>query len=194
MIQHKKVILGSASPRRKELLTKLGVKFDQQVFEIDETYPLDLSPYDVPEYLAKLKSHSFSNLIDENAVVITSDTVVVDSNKILGKPTDESDALQMILKLSNKVHHVVTGVCLLFHNKRISFSNTSKVYFEPISEQEAKFYIDTFSPLDKAGAYGIQEWIGQSRIRKIDGCYYNIMGLPLNALYNQFIKEKIISF
>lgn len=194
MIQHKKVILGSASPRRKELLTKLGVKFDQQVFEIDETYPLDLSPYDVPEYLAKLKSHSFSNFIDENAVVITSDTVVVESNKILGKPTDESDALQMILKLSNKAHDVVTGVCLLFHNKRISFSNISKVYFEPISEQEAKFYIDTFSPLDKAGAYGIQEWIGQSRIRKIDGCYYNIMGLPLNALYNQFIKEKIISF
>ncbi len=153
-----------------------------------------MSPYDVPEYLARLKSDQFNLEKLENTCVITSDTVVIHNDKILGKPIDKTDALSMILELSNKEHYVVTGVCLQFKNKKKSFSSISKVEFETISEAEANYYIDTFEPLDKAGSYGVQEWIGQTRIKKIDGCYYNIMGLPLNQLYNKLIKEKVITF
>ena len=194
MVQHKKVILGSLSPRRQDLLARLGVKFDIQVTGIDETYPPEMSPYEVPEYLARLKSDPFNDTVEEGTVVITSDTVVIYNDRILGKPTDATDALSMILELSNKEHYVVTGVCLQFHDRKISFSNISKVIFETVSEAEARHYINEFKPLDKAGAYGIQEWIGQARIKKIDGCYYNIMGLPLNALYNKLIEEKVLTF
>lgn len=194
MVQHKKVILGSSSPRRQELLAKLGVKFDIQVTGIDETYPPEKSPYEVPEYLARLKSDPFNGTVADDSVVITSDTVVIYNDRILGKPADATDALSMILELSNKEHFVVTGVCLQFPDRKVSFSNISKVQFETVSEAEARFYINQFQPLDKAGAYGIQEWIGQARIKKIDGCYYNIMGLPLNALYNKLIEEKVLSF
>ncbi len=194
MVQHKKVILASQSPRRQELLAKLGVKFDIKVLGIDETYPPELSPYEVPEYLARLKSDPFNGKVDADSCVITSDTVVIYSDRILGKPTDATDALSMIMELSNKEHYVVTGVCLQFNDRKVSFTNTSKVYFGPVSEAEARFYINEFKPLDKAGAYGIQEWIGQARIQKIDGCYYNIMGLPLNALYNKLIEEKVLTF
>lgn len=194
MVQHKKVILASQSPRRQELLAKLGVKFDIQILGIDETYPPELSPYEVPEYLARLKSDPFNGKVNEDTCVITSDTVVIYNDRILGKPSDATDALSMILELSNKEHYVVTGVCLQFNNRKVSFTNTSKVIFETVSEAEARFYINEFKPLDKAGAYGIQEWIGQAKIQKIDGCYYNIMGLPLNALYNKLIEEKVLSF
>lgn len=194
MIQHKKVILGSASPRRKELLSNLKVKFNIKVNEIDETFPPEMSPLNVPEYLACLKGDTFKGSILKDTCVITSDTVVIYNDRILGKPTDVTDALSMILELSNKEHSVVTGVCLNFFDRKLSFSNVSKVVFEEVTEAEAKFYINEFKPLDKAGAYGIQEWIGQARIKKIDGCYYNIMGLPLNALYNVLIKEKVIAF
>tara|TARA_B100000674_G_scaffold57075_1_gene39782 strand:+ start:24718 stop:25308 length:591 start_codon:yes stop_codon:yes gene_type:complete len=194
MIQQKKIILASQSPRRQELLKQLGVEFDVQVLSIDETYPSDLSPYEVPEYLARLKSEEFNAQKHEETCIITSDTVVIFDGKILGKPKDEKDALDMILKLSNKEHQVVTGVCLKFHDRIKSFSSISKVEFETISEAEADYYINNFKPLDKAGSYGIQEWIGQARIKKIDGCYYNIMGLPLNALYNSLIKEKVLHF
>lgn len=194
MVQHKKVILASSSPRRQELLTKLGVEFDIQVTGIDETYPPELSPYEVPEYLARLKSDPFNGTVKDGSVVITSDTVVIYNDRILGKPADATDALSMILELSNKEHYVVTGVCLQFHDRKVSFSNISKVEFEKVLEAEARYYINAFKPLDKAGAYGIQEWIGQARIKKIDGCYYNIMGLPLNALYNKLVEEKVLSF
>jgi septum formation protein len=194
MIQHKKVILGSSSPRRKELLSNLKIKFDIKVNEIDETFPPEMSPFNVPEYLACLKGDTFKGTIPKDTCVITSDTVVIYNDRILGKPIDSTDALSMILELSNRAHYVVTGVCLNFMNKKSSFNNVSKVIFEEVTESEAKFYIDKFKPLDKAGAYGIQEWIGQARIKKIDGCYYNIMGLPLNVLYNELIKEKVIAF
>lgn len=194
MIQNKQIILGSQSPRRQELLKQLGIEFNIQVLGIDETYPPDLSPYDVPEYLARLKGDQFNTENMENTCVITSDTVVIYNDKILGKPIDKTDALSMILELSNKEHYVVTGVCLQCATVKKSFSSISKVEFETISENEADYYINTFEPLDKAGGYGIQEWIGQARIKKIDGCYYNIMGLPLNQLYNNLIEEKIITF
>tara|TARA_Y100001934_G_C12343995_1_gene771802 strand:- start:425 stop:1009 length:585 start_codon:yes stop_codon:yes gene_type:complete len=193
MIQHKKIILASQSPRRQELLKQLGVQFEIKVLDIDETFPENLPPYEVPEYLAKLKSKEFKSEKLENTCIITSDTVVINNDKILGKPVDKKDALKMILDLSNKEHHVVTGVCIQFHDKEKVFRSVSKVIFENITEAEANYYINNFSPLDKAGSYGIQEWIGQAKIKKIEGCYYNIMGLPLNALYNHLIKEKVLS-
>lgn len=193
MIQYKKVILGSSSPRRKELLTQLKVKFDIKINNIDETFPPEISPFDVPEYLACLKGDAFNGTVGKDTCVITADTVVIYNDRILGKPTDATDALSMILELSDKEHYVVTGVCLLLHDKKISFSNISKVVFQEVTETEAKFYINEYKPFDKAGAYGVQEWIGQARIKKIDGCYYNIMGLPLNDLYNELIKEKVIT-
>ena len=194
MIQQKNIILASQSPRRQGLLKQLGIQFDIQVLSIDETYPSDLSPHEVPEYLARLKSDEFNAKELDNTCIITSDTVVIYEDKILGKPRNKKDALDMILELSNKEHYVVTGVCLQFHDRKKSFSSPSKVEVETISEAEANYYINTFEPLDKAGSYGIQEWIGQARIRKIDGCYYNIMGLPLNALYNNLIQEKVLTF
>jgi septum formation protein len=193
MIQNKKIILASKSPRRQELLGKLDVTFDIQLKDIDEVFPPELDPFKVPEYLALLKSEVFNGKVAEDTVVITSDTVVINNNKIMGKPSDATDALSMVLELSEKTHFVITGVCLQFSNRKISFSSVSEVEFESISEQEAKYYIDKFKPLDKAGAYGVQEWIGQAKIKRINGCYYNIMGLPLNALYNTLIEEKVIS-
>jgi septum formation protein len=194
MIQNKKIILGSQSPRRQELLKQLGIEFEIEVLSINEIYPPDLSPYDVPEYLANLKSDQFSAKRLYKTCVITSDTVVIYNERILGKPLNKTDALSMIMELSNKEHYVITGVCLKFENKKKSFSSISKVEFEKISEAEANYYINTFEPLDKAGGYGIQEWIGQARIKKIDGCYYNIMGLPLNQLYNNLVQENVITF
>jgi len=192
MIQNKKIILASQSPRRQELLGKLDVTFDIQIMDIDETFPPELDPFKVPEYLARLKSDPFNGKVPEDTVVITSDTVVINNNKIMGKPGDATDALSMVLELSDKAHFVATGVCLQFSDRKISFTNISEVEFESVSEQEARYYIDKFQPLDKAGAYGIQEWIGQAKIKRINGCYYNIMGLPLNVLYNTLIEEKVI--
>lgn len=194
MIQNKKIILGSQSPRRQELLKQLGIEFEIEVLSINEIYPPDLSPYDVPEYLANLKSDQFSAKRLYKTCVITSDTVVIYNERILGKPLNKTDALSMIMELSNKEHYVITGVCLKFENKKKSFSSISKVEFEKISKAEANYYINTFESLDKAGGYGIQEWIGQARIKKIDGCYYNIMGLPLNQLYNNLVQENVITF
>lgn len=192
MIQNKKIILASQSPRRQELLGKLDVEFDIQVMDLDETYPPEMDPYQVPEYLSRLKSDPFNGKVPEDTVIITSDTVVINNNKIMGKPSDKTDALSMVLELGSKTHDVVTGVCLQFSDRKISFTNISKVEFESISEDEARYYVNKFVPTDKAGAYGIQEWVGQARIKGIQGCYYNIMGLPLNALYNALIEEKVI--
>jgi len=194
MIQNKRIILGSQSPRRQELLNQIGIEYDIKVYGVEEIYPCNLSPFNVPEYLAKLKSDQFNTEKLENTCIITSDTVVIYDDKILGKPRNKKEALNMILDLSGKEHYVVTGVCLQLKNKRKSFSSVSNVEFETISQAEANYYINTFDPLDKAGSYGIQEWIGQTRIKKINGCYYNIMGLPLNQLYNNLIEEKVITF
>ena len=193
MVQNKTIILASKSPRRQELLGKLDVNFNIEVMDIDETFPPELDPFKVPEYLARLKSDPFNDKVVENTVVITSDTVVINDGKIMGKPNDLTDAMSMILELSNKTHYVATGVCLHFSNRKISFTSISEVQFEKISENEAKYYTQKFKPLDKAGAYGVQEWIGQTKIKNINGCYYNIMGLPLNTLYNYLIEEEVIS-
>lgn len=186
-----KIILGSKSPRRRELIQSLGLaaEIELRSKEIDEVFPMDMNPYDVAGYLAKLKSTPLLPGLKENELLITSDTVVLRDSEILGKPAHREDAMAMIGSLSNKKHQVITGVHLETFNKSITISNITEVHFEKLTEEEIAFYVDNFKPYDKAGAYGIQEWIGYIGISKIDGCYYNVMGLPLNALYQTMKRE-----
>ena len=186
-------ILGSKSPRRKELLEKLGIPFRQEAKEVEEVYPDHLLPQEVPGYLAQLKTSPFQNL-KENEMVITSDTVVIFKNEILGKPKDRNEAQLTLAKLSDQWHEVVTGVCLKTQDKTLVFSDTTRVRFKALSEQEINFYIDNFSPFDKAGSYGIQDWFGVTWVERIEGCYFNVMGLPVRLIYKELMNwEKVTS-
>jgi septum formation protein len=176
------IILASASPRRKEILAKAGYTFDVKIKEVDEIYPHNLPTEQVPLYLAELKSEAFM-VESQHFIVITADTVVNINNKILGKPKTEKEAYEMLKLLSNQKHEVISGVCLLYNGKKISFTDKTHVYFKNLSDQEIEYYIQNFRPLDKAGAYGIQEWIGMIGITKIEGSFYNVMGLPIQLLH-----------
>ena len=177
------VVLASKSPRRQELLKGMGVEFDCLVKETPEQYPE--MPFDeVPEYLSRQKSLAFSDEeLPEHYLLITADTVVIAEGEILGKPRDREDALRMLGLLSGKTHHVVTGVTVRSASKTKSFSVKSKVTFATLDPEEMAYYIDTFQPYDKAGAYGIQEWIGYVGISGLNGSFYNVMGLPTRRLY-----------
>ncbi|MDD2960855.1 MAG: Maf-like protein [Muribaculaceae bacterium] len=180
------IILGSASPRRQELLKDIGVNFKSIVIkDIKEVYPADLKPDYIPEYLAKLKADAYSSLITSNQLVITADTIVICNDKPLGKPKNHEDAALMLRTLSGKTHKVVSGVAIKTTSKEISFSVSTDVCVAPISDDEIEFYIDKFKPFDKAGAYGIQEWIGCIAVKSINGSFYNVMGLPLHRLYQE---------
>ncbi len=184
-----KLILASKSPRRQALIKELGLPFEVRLKEVEEIYPEDLDQYKVPEYLAKLKAEPLQSGLREGEVLVTSDTVVLHNKKIIGKPKNEEDAFGMISSLSGDMHEVVTGVSLISTHKQISFSSITKVYFSEITNEEIRHYINKFQPMDKAGSYGIQEWIGYIGVRKIDGCYYNVMGLPLHDLYATLKRE-----
>ncbi|MFZ9028109.1 MAG: Maf family nucleotide pyrophosphatase [Crocinitomicaceae bacterium] len=190
-----KIILGSKSPRRRELIQSLGLEAEIELRseEVDEIFPDDLNPHNVAGYLAKLKATPLLPKLKDHELLITSDTVVLRDNEILGKPENREEAISMIASLSGKKHHVITGVHLQTTEKFLTFSNTTEVHFEELTNEEIAFYVDNFKPYDKAGAYGIQEWIGYVGISKIDGCYYNVMGLPLNALY-QTMKHEFKAF
>ncbi len=180
-----KIILGSKSPRRRELMKSLNLaaEIELRTKEIDEIFPDDMNPKEVAGYLAELKSVPLLPDLKEQELLITSDTVVLCNNEILGKPKNREHAISMIRSLCGKIHHVITGVHLQTLNKSVTISNTTEVQFELLSNEEISFYVDNFQPYDKAGAYGIQEWIGHIGVSKINGCYYNVMGLPLNELY-----------
>lgn len=178
------IILGSQSPRRKELLQGMDIPFSVRVIETDETYPQSLNARDVPEFLAVEKGKAHLSQLNENELVITSDTVVICENEILGKPKDRPQAMAMLQKLSGKSHAVVTGVCLTTTQKTVSFSDTTTVHFKTLSEAQINYYIDTYKPFDKAGGYGIQEWIGYVGISAIEGSYFNVMGLPVARLFD----------
>lgn len=184
-----KIVLGSKSPRRQELMKDLGFEIEIRTKEIEEIYPDNLDVLKVAEYLAELKNQPLREDLQPNELLITSDTVVLRDNVILGKPSSREEAILMIRSLSNRKHQVITGVCLSTINKSIVFSNSTEVHFEDLLEKEIEYYVDNYKPYDKAGAYGIQEWIGYIGIKKIDGCYYNVMGLPLNQLYQSVKKE-----
>lgn len=178
------VVLASKSPRRQELLKGIGVDFSVLTKEIDENYPARLPLVDVAPFLSLKKAKAFEDVeLPDNYMVITADTVVIVENEILGKPKDRDDAVRMMNLLSGKVHKVVTGVTVHTKEKTKTFSVISKVAFEVLDNQEISYYIDNFKPYDKAGAYGVQEWIGYIGVSNVEGSYYNVMGLPTQKLY-----------
>lgn len=179
----RKLLLASGSPRRRELLDSLGIKVEHaQLHDVDESYPADLSPMKVPEYLSRLKSQAYRSELADDEVLVTADTVVVLDGKVLGKPVDEAEAKAMLRSLSGRVHQVVTGVTLATSSSSVTFSEVTDVEFDTLSDSEIDYYVSNFRPLDKAGAYGIQEWIGYVGVKGIRGDYYNVMGLPVNSL------------
>lgn len=178
----RKFLLASKSPRRQELLKGLGIDFEIVSIDADESFPEHLVREEITEFISQSKSQSFREL-DTEEILITADTLVWLDNEILGKPKDAEEAFEMIQKLSDSTHEVFTSVTVKSIRNNITFSDTTEVSFSPIDEIETQYYIENFKPFDKAGAYGIQEWIGYAKINRIHGCYYNVMGLPLPKLY-----------
>ena len=191
ILQGKKIVLASASPRRKELLAGLGVDFtvDTRV-DFEEKAPEELSFEEYPEYMACGKSYGFHRQLSDDEILVTADTMVLCSDEIMGKPSSREDAIRMIGKLRNNTHKVLTGVCLRSNEREISFTVSTDVVFGNLEMEEIEHYIDTFTPYDKAGSYGVQEWIGYVGIKSINGSFYNVMGLPVHALYNK-LKEMV---
>ena len=183
-----KIILGSKSPRRSELLNKADIPFENRLMEVEEIYPEALPASEVPEFLAKLKASAFEGKLAPNELLICADTIVIQNAKVIGKPKNREDAKITLASLSNKWHTVVSGVCLKTNDRLVSFSCTSQVKFYELTDLEIDYYIETYQPYDKAGSYGIQDWIGIAKIEKIDGSYTNIMGLPMGKLY-QVLKD-----
>ena len=181
-----KVLLASNSPRREELLIGIDIDFEIKVLpDIDETYPSNLALEEVAEFVAQKKATSYYSILKEDELLITADTVVVLEGKIYGKPKDEDEAKEMLLALSGKTHRVISGVCLTSTIKQTCFSVTSDVEFSDLTNEEIEYYVERYSPLDKAGSYGVQEWIGYIGVKHISGSYYNIMGLPIQRLYRE---------
>ena len=185
MIGIKNIVLGSKSPRRKELLQSIVSDFEIVTREVKEIVLPTIQPKNAAKYLAELKASVFQNEIDEGKIVITSDTVVLNENLILGKPKNSKEAFKMLSSLSGKAHKVITGVCISSQEDKFVFDETTKVVFKTLSKEEIEYYIRIYKPFDKAGAYGIQEWIGMIGIERIEGCFYNVMGLPTNKLYEK---------
>ncbi|MEZ3577889.1 MAG: Maf family nucleotide pyrophosphatase [Muribaculaceae bacterium] len=180
------VLLASNSPRRRELLGLILPSFEIATpRDVDEVYPPDMAAADVPAYLSQLKAKAYADLLAPGELIITADTIVIADGAIMGKPHDEAEAAKMLHKLENATHTVVTGVTLMSLDgaKNDTFSETTLVTFGPLTDDEITRYVARYRPLDKAGAYGIQEWIGAAAIARVDGCFYNVMGLPLHSLY-----------
>jgi len=183
-----KIILASRSPRRQQLLRDLGLKFDVVIREYIETYPEGLNGEEIARYVAHEKAVSFRNDISDNEIVIAADTIVWCNNRVLGKPVDLEDAIHILKEISGNIHEVITGVTIFSLSKELTFSDLTKVTFEALSEEEICYYVDEFKPYDKAGAYGIQEWIGLIACSHINGSYFNVVGLPVQKLYKELQK------
>jgi septum formation protein len=180
-----RLILASRSPRRQQLLRELGLKFDVVIKEYEENYPESLSGEEIARFVAHEKAASFKDDISDNEIVIAADTIVWCNNKVLGKPLDHDDATRILKEISGNTHEVITGVYLRSQTKELTFSESAKVTFETMTEEEISYYIDEYKPYDKAGAYGIQEWIGIIACSHIDGSYFNVVGLPVQRLYKE---------
>lgn len=181
-----KIILGSNSPRRKELLSGLDIKFNVKVISgLEENYPETLDPQEIPVFLSKQKAEAYLSSLDDTMLLITADTIVWNGNAVIGKPKNRAEAIQMLRSLSGHEHHVVTGVCLTTTKKQLTFSVISSVRFASLNDEEIIYYVDKYKPFDKAGAYGIQEWIGYVGVESISGSFYNVMGLPVQRLYQE---------
>ena len=192
-LQPYRLLLASQSPRRRELIAGSDIPFTlTERYECEEHYPATLPAEEVPAYLSRLKSESYPTPLQPNDILLTADTVVILEGEVLGKPKDREDALRMVARLAGNRHTVVTGVTLRTATRIETFSAESDVWFRPLSEEEIAYYVDTYRPFDKAGSYGIQEWIGYVGIERIDGSFYNVMGLPIQRLYvelEKFINE-----
>ena len=184
-IKNKRIILASKSPRRTELLAGLGVEFISKTKDIEEDFPAEMDPFVVPRYLAEKKAAAFAKDLEGKDLLITADTVVIVDGAILNKPADKAEALLMLKKLSGNVHQVVTGVCMMDQEKSVIFDDQTEVHFKALEEEELLDYIDKFQPFDKAGAYGVQEWIGYVAVYKLIGSFYNVMGLPVHRIYEE---------
>ncbi len=183
-----KIILASGSPRRQQFFKDLDLDFEIRLKEIEEVYPPNLREEDITDYLAVLKSDAFEGELKDGEILITSDTLVWHENKALGKPKDDQDAFAMLKSLSNKTHKVITSVCFKTKDKVEVISDTTHVTFNDLSDAQIQYYLDKYQPYDKAGSYGIQEWIGFVGVSKIDGSYANVMGLPVDKVYDYLSK------
>lgn len=180
------ILLASKSPRRRELLSNLRVPFNCiSLGGIDETYPGDMPANEVPQFLANKKADAYIGNINTNEMVITADTLVIKGDKIYGKPKNQEEALSMLGELSGEIHKVISGVCILTKDRRTSFTSETEVKFANLNDEDIRYYIENYLPLDKAGAYGIQEWIGCVAVEWIKGSFYNVMGLPVHRLYQE---------
>ena len=183
------IVLASNSPRRKELMSGLGVDYVVKTLpDVDESYPDTLQGEEIPAYISREQAEAYQSMIEPDELLITADTIVWMNGEVLGKPKDREDAIRMLRKLSGASHQVITGVCLTTKGWQNSFTVTTDVTFAVLSEEEIVYYVDKYSPMDKAGAYGVQEWIGFIGVESISGSYYNVMGLPVQKLYRELIK------
>ncbi len=183
------IILASASPRRQELLTGLDIDFKIKILpDLDESYPDTLQGEDIPLYICRSKAEAYKSSINPNELVITADTIVWLDGKVLGKPHDETDAKEMLKRLSGKTHIVITGVCLTTTEWQKNFAATTEVSFDNLTDKEIEYYVQKYRPMDKAGAYGVQEWIGYIGVNGLKGSFYNVMGLPIQRLYRELVK------
>lgn len=192
---HRKIVLASQSPRRKQLLEDAGFSITVRATDVEESFPDHMPVREVPEYLAHKKALAAITNLSPDELIIASDCVVILEGVIYNKPADYHDAVSILKKLSGKMHEVITGVCIMDHQKTSLFSGVSKVFFAELSDEEIGYYIEKYQPYDKAGAYAIQEWIGLCKIKKIEGTYSNIMGLPMDLVYErllEFLSEKSI--
>ena len=183
------IILASNSPRRRELLAGLGLHFEVRVLpDIAESYPEELPVEQIAEYIAREKADAYRRTMNEDELVITADTIVVADGEVMGKPHDAADAHRMLMKLSNRTHQVITGVCLTTGKAQRAFSVSTDVTFKRLSQEEVDYYIEHYRPYDKAGAYGVQEWIGYVGVTGLRGSYFNVMGLPVQRIYEELTK------
>ena len=181
-----RLVLASNSPRRRELLGGLGIPFTVRTISgIDESYPANLDGADIPLHIARQKAAAYLPTLAPDELLITADTIVYLDNRVIGKPKDEDEAIRMLHTLSGRTHKVITGVSLSTTRQTRAFAAVSLVTFAPLSEEEIDYYVHTFHPLDKAGAYGVQEWIGMVGVKRIEGSYFNVMGLPVQRLYEE---------
>jgi septum formation protein len=182
------IILASASPRRQELLKGLGFSFKVKPIDADESFPSQLKAQEIPLYLAEKKANAYPESLNDNELLITSDTIVWCEGNVLNKPLDFAEGKRMLESLSGKMHEVFTAVCLKSASKQTTFFECSKVFFRNLKTHEIEYYLEHYKPYDKAGSYGVQDWIGYIAIDKIDGSFYNVMGLPVKKLYEELIK------
>lgn len=186
LVEGYKVILASNSPRRKELLGGLGIPFEVRTLQdIDESYPDSLLGEEIPMFISGKKAEAYKQAMADDEMIITADTIVYDHGQVLGKPKDREEAICMLRQLSGHAHEVITGVSIVTKEKTRQFASTSKVYFDTLTDDEIIYYVDNYHPFDKAGAYGVQEWIGYVAVTRIEGSYFNVMGLPIQRLYTE---------